>query len=101
MNNFEILVHSQEERNMQDNRRDNFLCLLVFWFQQFCQGLQGQLSCPFLPKQRHKFFFLKKGTGALPLIKVEEAKCDLQSTRPIRLHLGLIILTQPLYRGPD
>jgi hypothetical protein len=47
------------------------------------------------------FFFLKKGTGALPLIKVEEAKCDLQSTRPIRLHLGLIILTQPLYRGPD
>jgi hypothetical protein len=52
-------------------------------------------------KAETQVFFLKKGTGALPLIKVEEAKCDLQSTRPIRLHLGLIILTQPLYRGPD
>jgi hypothetical protein len=66
MNNFEILVHSQEERNMQDSRRDNFLCLFVFWFLTIRQGLQGQLSCPFLPKQR-RGFFPKKGAGALPL----------------------------------
>jgi hypothetical protein len=56
------------------------------------QGLQGQLSCPFLPKQRRGFFSEKRGQEHCPCIKVEEAKCGLQSTRPIRLHLGLIIL---------